>query len=111
MNIARSDLIAALLIFTMMAGALGYVAYGVHLSIVGTEQPLIMIRKDSLERIIVQPCQLGTISYMGNYIICKRRADYEPRERKEWRSPYPQSSPHAFRGGYTRPWRKVEPDA
>jgi len=91
----NSDLLAVLLIFVMMVGTLGYISHGVHQSITGTEQPLIMIRKDSLERIIVQPCQLGTISYMGNYIICKRRADYEPRERKEWRSPFPRSSPHA----------------
>lgn len=91
----NSDLLAVLLIAVMIVGALGYVAHGVYLSLVGFEQPLIMIRKDSLERIMKQPCQIGTISYMGNYIICKRRADYEPRERKEWRSPFPRSSPHA----------------
>lgn len=95
MTIRSSSLFAAVLIIAMMGGAVGYVAYGVHLSIVESAQPLIMIRKDSLERIIGQPCQIGTISYMGNYIICKRRADYEPRERKEWRSPFPRSSPHA----------------
>ena len=49
----------------------------------------IMIRKDSMERIIRNPCMASTIEYMGNYILCRRRADYEPRERMKWASPYP----------------------
>ena len=57
-----------------------------------TDEPIIMIRKDSLERILRNPCMVGTIEYMGNYMLCKRRADYEPRERRYWPSPYPEKS-------------------
>jgi len=52
----------------------------------------IMIRKDSMERIIRNPCMTSTIEYMGNYILCRRRADYEPREARYWPSPYPEKS-------------------
>ena len=91
--IHRSDLIAAALILVMMAGAVGFVAYGAYeQQSLNSESPYIMIRKNSLERIIRQPCMLGTIEYTGNYILCRRRADYEPRERRYWPSPYPERS-------------------
>ncbi len=91
--IARSDLIAGTLILAMMAGAVGFVGYGVYeQQSLNNESPYIMIRKDSLERIIRQPCMLGTIEYTGNYILCRRRADYEPRESRYWPSPYPERS-------------------
>lgn len=86
-----NDLIAAGLIAFMMAGAVGFVAYDAYEQRVkSASATYIMIRKDSLERIITNPCMLGTIEYMaGSYILCRRRADYEPRTRMLWASPFP----------------------
>jgi len=91
----RADFIAIVLIVMMMAGAVIFVAHGLFTyeqQSLNNESPYIMIRKDSLERIIRQPCMLGTIEYTGNYILCRRRADYEPRESRYWPSPYPERS-------------------
>ena len=77
----------------MLAGAVGFVAYGVHeQQTLNEASPYIMIRKDSMERIMRTPCMAGTLEYMGNYILCRRRADYEPRESRYWPSPYPERS-------------------
>ena len=89
----RSDLIAGTIVLAMMTGAVGYVGHGAHLQqLADAESPYIMIRKDSMERIIRNPCMTSTIEYMGNYILCRRRADYEPRESRYWPSPYPERS-------------------
>ncbi len=91
----RADFIAIVLIVMMMAGAVIFVVHGLFTyeqQSLNNESPYIMIRKDSLERIIRQPCMAGTLEYMGSYILCRRRADYEPRESRYWPSPYPERS-------------------
>lgn len=87
----RNDIFGAILIALMIAGAVGFVAYGAYQE-ANAENAYIMLRKNSMERIIRQPCMAGTIEYMGNYILCRRRADYEPRESRYWPSPYPEKS-------------------
>jgi len=89
----RSDIVAACLIALVVGGVVGYVGMGVYKQLVlEAENTYIMLRKNSMERIIRNPCMAGTIEYMGNYILCRRRPDYEPRESRYWPSPYPEKS-------------------
>ncbi|KKK55665.1 hypothetical protein LCGC14_3072260 [marine sediment metagenome] len=70
--IHRSDLIAVSLIVLMMAGAVSFVACGAYEQMAENEaSPYIMIRKNSMERIMRSPCMVGTMEYMGNYILCR----------------------------------------
>ena len=85
----RADIVVlALSAMTLLLTAL-VVGDKVQEELVASEALYIMIRKDSLERIITNPCRPNTIEYMGNYILCRRRADYEARERMKWASPFP----------------------
>lgn len=88
----RNDIFAMILIGMMMGGAVVFVGWGAHEQLADAESQYIMIRKDSLERIITNPCMIRTIEYMGNYILCRRRADYEPRAQKYWPSAVPRKS-------------------
>jgi len=88
------NIIAAVSIALVLGGVVGFVGMKVYKQLVfEAENTYIMLRKNSLERIIRNPCMAGTIEYMGNnYILCRRRPDYEPRESRYWPSPYPEKS-------------------
>jgi len=83
-----NEIIFAGLIAAGLALSTGYLIFWLYAQSFDI-RPTIMIRKDSLERIIKQPCDIDTIEYIGNYILCKRRYDYESREQHYWPGPYP----------------------